>query len=180
MVRMNTLGVAVRLAFLGAGIVAAAAVSNGAVEIPGIRVLSSAIAYTAALTLGVLGVPASLDGAFINADGFLAVIAAECTAIELILVFSAGVLVSPAPLRERGWALLLGIPALCLLNLVRVITLLLAGIAIPHHFDTLHFDLWQPVMAIAALTLWLLWFWRTRQNMRGTDLSNHQELAARP
>ena len=97
----------------------------------------------AGFALGMLGVPASLDGAVINADGFVAVVAAECTAIELILVFGAAVIVWPVSLRARIWALLMGVPALCVLNFARVVSLLFTGISFPEHFDMVHLKVWQ-------------------------------------
>ena len=135
--------------------------------------MAQGLAYMAGFALGMLGVPASLDGAVINADGFVAVVAAECTAIELILVFGAAVIVWPVSLKARIRALLLGVPALCALNLVRVITLLLIGVDFPEHFDMAHSTVWQTAMAVAALAMWLLWL-RWASDGGGTS-----ELAAR-
>ena len=176
---MSALAIGWRAALISASIIVASGTAVGAVHLPGIEIISSAIAYSAAFVLGILSVPVSLDGAVINAGGFLAVIADECTAIEVILVFSAGVLVSPVALKARGWALLLGIPSLCALNLVRVVSLLLAGIAFPQHFDTLHQDLWQPAMAVAALLMWLLWFWRAHRDAYGNDPFGRRRLPAK-
>ena len=128
----------------------------------------------AGFALGMLGVPASLDGAVINADGFVAVVAAECTAIELILVFGAAVIVWPVSLKARIRALLLGVPALCALNLVRVITLLLIGVDFPEHFDMVHLKIWQSAMVLAALTMWLLWLRWASDGERTSELAARQ------
>ena len=136
--------------------------------------MAQGLAYMAGFALGMLGVPASLDGAVINADGFVAVVAAECTAIELILVFGAAVIVWPVSLKARIRALLLGVPALCALNLVRVITLLLIGVDFPEHFDTAHSAVWQTAMAVAALTMWLLWLRWASDGERTSELAARQ------
>ena len=124
--------------------------------------------------LGMLGVPASLDGAVINMDGFAAVVAAECTAIELILVFSAAVLVSPVSLKARLWALALGVSALCALNLVRIVSLMLVGAGFPEYFEMAHLKVGQTVMAVAALGMWLLWLRWTSDGERTSELAARQ------
>ena len=155
--QVHPLNIAVRAGVFCASLIVAGGVAAGTVNIPGLDALAQGLAYMAGFALGMLGVPASLDGAVINADGFLAVVAAECTAIEFILVFGAAVIVWPVSLKSRIRALLLGVPTLCALNLARVITLLLIGIDYPERFDTAHFAVWQTAMAVAALAIWLLW-----------------------
>ena len=103
-----------------------------------------------------------------------AVVAAECTAIELILVFGAAVIVWPVSLRARIWALLMGVPALCVLNFARVVSLLFTGISFPEHFDMVHLAVWQTVMAVAALGMWLLWLRWTSDGERTSELAARQ------
>ena len=119
---MHPLSIAVRAGIFSASLIAAGGVIAGTVNIPGVDALARGLAYMAGFALGMLGVPASLDGAVINMDGFAAVVVAECTAIELILVFGAAVLrlaciAQGADMGAGCWAY----PALCALNLVRVL-----------------------------------------------------------
>ena len=125
----------------------------------------------AGFALGLLGVPASLDGAVIKVDGFLAVVAAQCTAIDLILVFSAGVLVCPVSLGARMRALSLGIPALCALNLVRVVSLLFVGANFPEYFDKAHLIVWQTIMVAATLAMWFMWYKQASGDRHRAELS---------
>ena len=106
---MHPLNIAARAGVFSASLIAAGGVIAGTVNIPGVDALARGLAYMAGFALGMLGVPASLDGAVINADGFVAVVASECTAIELILVFGAAVIVWPVSLKSRIGALLLGV-----------------------------------------------------------------------
>lgn len=154
---MQNWNMAARVAVFGASFILAAAISTGAIELPGFYALSTAIAYAASFALGMLGVPLSQDGAIINAGSFVAVVATQCTAIELMLLVSAATLVWPASPRAKAVALLLLLPAIVTLNLVRVVTLMLTGIGYPEHFDTLHVRVWQPAMVLAAAAMWLLW-----------------------
>ena len=169
---------ALRVAVVSASLIAASGIAIGTIEVPGIEVLAIALAHVAAFALSVLGASVSLDGAIIDADGFLAVVAAQCTGIELILVFAAAVLVCPVSLRARLWALLLGIPALCALNLVRVVSLLFVGVRFPEHFDTAHLVVWQTVMVAAALAMWLIWCKRSwYKQASGEGASTNHRLA---
>ena len=171
---MNPLNIAVRAGVFSASLIAAGGVIAGTVNIPGVDALARGLAYIAGFALGMLGVPASLDGAVINMDGFAAVVVAECTAIELILVFSAAVLVSPVSLKARLWALALGVSALCALNLVRIVTLMLVGAGFPEYFEMAHLKVGQTAMAVVALAMWLLWLRWTSDGERTSELAARQ------
>jgi len=147
----------------------ASGIAIGTIELPGVGILALALAGIASVALELLGIPVSLDGAIIGASGFLAIIAQQCTAIELLLVFSAAVLVCPVSLKTRAVALLLGIPALCVLNLIRVISLVLIGIGFPQHLDLAHLVIWQTAMVVVAFTMWLLWM-RWAYNIRRNNI----------
>ena len=171
---MHPLSIAVRAGIFSASLIAAGGVIAGTVNIPGVDALARGLAYMAGFALGMLGVPASLDGAVINMDGFAAVVVAECTAIELILVFSAAVLVSPVSLKARLWALALGVSALCALNLVRIVSLMLVGAGFPEYFEMAHLKVGQTAMAVAALAMWLLWLRWTSDGERTSELEARQ------
>lgn len=172
MAQKQLLGVASRIAVMSASLIVASGIAIGTIELPGVDALAIALAGISGIALELLGIPVSLDGVVIDANGFFAVIAQQCTAIELLLVFSAAVLICPVSLKARVWALLLGIPALCALNLVRVISLLLVGIGFPQHLDVAHLVIWQTAMVVAAFAIWLVWLrwaYNVERNDRLTD-----------
>ena len=171
---MHPLSIAVRAGIFSASLIAAGGVIAGTVNIPGVDALARGLAYMAGFALGMLDVPASLDGAVINMDGFAAVVVAECTAIELILVFSAAVLVSPVSLKARLWALALGVSALCALNLVRIVSLMLVGAGFPEYFEMAHLKVGQTAMAVATLAMWLLWLRWASGSERTSELAARQ------
>ena len=142
---------------VSAALIVASGIAIDAIDMPGADALSLTLARVAVHALGLLGVPASSNGAVIDSNGFATVIVQQCTAIEIILVFSAAVIVWPVSLGARLWALALGVPALCALNLVRIVSLLLIGVNFPEHHDFAHLAVWQTVMAFTALALWLFW-----------------------
>ena len=165
---MQTSGMVVRVVVVSASIIVASGIAIGTIELPGVDILALALAGVSSIALELLGIPVSLDGAIIGASGFLAIIVQQCTAIELLLVFSVAVLVCPVSLKARAFALLLGIPALCVLNLIRIISLVLIGVGFPQHLDTAHLVVWQTAMVVAAFTMWLLWL-RRAYNVRRND-----------
>lgn len=152
---------ALRIGVVSASLIVASGIAIGTIEMPGVDALAIALARVAALIIGVFENSVSLNGAVIDVGGFVAVVAAQCTAVELILVYCAATLVSPVSLGARMWAMLLGASALCALNLVRVVSLLLVGISFPEHFDAMHLVVWQSVMALAGFAMWLFWLRRS-------------------
>ena len=154
---MHSWKLALRIGVVSASVIAASAIAIGTLEPPGIDALSKMLAWMSARAAGMLGVSASLEGAVIDADGFVAVIAAQCTAIEIILVFGAAVLVWPVSLRARMLGLTLGVAAICALNFARIVSLLWIGAAFPQHFDTAHLAVWQTAMVLAGFVIWLVW-----------------------
>ncbi|MXY47618.1 MAG: hypothetical protein F4Y44_11735 [Chloroflexi bacterium] len=146
-----------RIAAALAALIVACAIASGALVLPGVEILTTVLAKSAAFALGMIGISASANGAIIDAGSFSAFVATQCTAMDIVLVFSAGVLIFPVPLKARVWALALGIPAIIALNFVRIISLMLIGITSPEHFDLLHLTVSQISMVVSALTIWLFW-----------------------
>lgn len=146
-----------RIAAALTAITVACAIASGALAPPGAETLTTALAKLAAFTLSILGVSASARGAIIDAGSFSAFVAPQCAAIDIILVFGAGVSISPVPLKARLWALAMGIPAIIALNFARIISLMLIGIIAPERFDVMHLAVSQLSMVVAAFTIWLLW-----------------------
>ena len=155
--KMSAQSVAVRIGVVSATLIVASGIAMDAIELPWIDALAFALAWLSAHAVGLLGVPTSSNGAVIDANGFAAIIVPQCTAIEILLVFGAAVIVWPVSFRARLWALVLGVPALCALNFARIVSLLLIGASLPEYLDLAHLAVWQTAMAFAGLALWLLW-----------------------
>ena len=165
---MQPLSVVVRVVVVSASLIVASGIAIGTIELPGVSALAIALAGVSSIALEILGNPVSPDGAVIATNGLVVVIAQQCTAIELLLVFSALALVCPVSMRARAFALLLGIPALCVLNLIRILSLLLIGMDFPQYLDIAHLVIWQTIMVVAAFLMWLLWL-RWAYNVERND-----------
>ena len=163
-----------RIAAALAALIVACAIASGGLAPPGAEALSNVLARAAVFALGVIGVSASANGAIIDAGGFSAFVAAQCTAIDIILVFGAGVLIFPVPLKARLWALALGIPTIIALNFARIVSLMLIGVTSPAHFDFMHLAVSQLLMVVSAFAIWLLWVRRVYAgSWNGEALSAH-------
>lgn len=89
-------------------------------------------------------------------------IVSDCTGVFPLLLFTAGVLATPAPWRRRGLAIALGALTLLALNQLRLITLWIVRGSAPEAFDFVHVYLWQPALLAAVVVGWLLWLQRIR------------------
>jgi len=80
-----------------------------------------------------------------------------CNGVEAMLIFLAAVLAFPASWRSRLAGLALGILAIQVINLVRVVSLYLTGAYLPRFFDASHTVIWQSVVILCGVLLWVFW-----------------------
>jgi archaeosortase B (VPXXXP-CTERM-specific) len=81
----------------------------------------------------------------------------ECTAVSPLVLWLAAVLAFPCPARDKVWAVAIGAPILVLVNVVRLICLFWVGLLRPDAFETAHVLVWQSLMVLAVVGLWLVW-----------------------
>lgn len=81
----------------------------------------------------------------------------ECTAVVLFGIFAAALLAYPASWRHRAIGLILGAPALVILNLVRLVLLAWLGVHYPQIFDQVHVIWWQVFNVLVVALGWFAW-----------------------
>jgi exosortase H (IPTLxxWG-CTERM-specific) len=118
---------------------------------------TAGIARVSAGVLGVLGQHVSMSGTVIRSPRFAVNIRNGCNGVEAMLIFLAAVLAFPASWKSRLKGLGLGILAIQLVNLVRVVALFLTGVYFPKIFDTSHTVIWQTVVILFGVLLWIFW-----------------------
>ncbi|MGH9366551.1 MAG: exosortase H [Thermoanaerobaculia bacterium] len=131
---------------------------NDAVIIP----FTAAIARASGTILGLVGQPVAVEGTEIRSPAFAVQIENGCNGLETVLLFGSAVLAFPAPWKRRLAGLLAGFAAIQLFNLVRVVTLFWIGEHRPSLFSTSHTILWQSVVVLFGVLLFLLWAARSR------------------
>jgi exosortase H (IPTLxxWG-CTERM-specific) len=90
-------------------------------------------------------------------NGFAVAIEAGCNGVEATLVLCAAILAYPAPWRHKAIGLAVGVLAVQLLNIVRVISLFYLGQWNLDVFEWAHQYVWQALIMLDVLVVWLIW-----------------------
>ena len=92
-----------------------------------------------------------------TSNGFAVSIEAGCNGVEATIVLLAAILAFPAPWKHKLAGLAAGVVAVQGLNVLRVISLFYLGQWSMTWFEWFHLYLWQALIIIDALVVWLLW-----------------------
>jgi exosortase H (IPTLxxWG-CTERM-specific) len=84
-------------------------------------------------------------------------IEAGCNGLEAVIVLIAAMLAFPATAKARLFGIVIGFIAIQLLNVVRVISLFYLHDWHPAIFTFAHEYLWQALIMLDALIVWLVW-----------------------
>ena len=90
-------------------------------------------------------------------SGFAVSIEAGCNGVEATLVLLAAMLAFPAPWKHKAIGLVVGILAVQLLNVLRVISLFYLGQWNYDMFEWAHLYVWQALIMLDVLVVWLIW-----------------------
>lgn len=122
-----------------------------------IEPFTGGVARVSGATLDLLGQDVRMQGTVIRGKRFAVNIRNGCNGVEAMLIFLAAVLAFPAPWRARLLGLVIGIVAIQAVNLIRVVALYLTGAYFPAWFDASHTVIWQTVVILFSVLLWILW-----------------------
>jgi exosortase H (IPTLxxWG-CTERM-specific) len=122
-----------------------------------IEPFTAGIARVSGVVLDLIGQDITMQGTIIRSPRFAVNIRNGCNGVEAMLIFLAAVLAFPAPWRSRIAGLVLGILAIQVVNLIRVVALFLTGAYFPKLFDTSHTVIWQTVVILFGVLLWIFW-----------------------
>ncbi len=114
------------------------------------------VADVARLPLAVLG-DASVTGRVLRFDGFDAVVVEACNGFLPTAIYVAAVLAFPCSWRARAWGLALGVPAIQVINVGRVVSLMILGAYWPALFERVHIFLWQTLVIALTMAIWVGW-----------------------
>lgn len=126
---------------------------------------------------GIMGVYSGISSAILNLFGMNTVankenissavytisIARGCDALEAIALFSSALLAFPAKWKYKIIGFCLGVAALFILNIVRIVSLFLIGKYYPKAFEFMHVEVWQAIFIIFAIGLWIFWIKGTKK-----------------
>jgi exosortase/archaeosortase family protein len=80
-----------------------------------------------------------------------------CNGLITSLIFVSAVLAFPARLGAKVIGVLGGLVAIQLVNLVRILALFYTGVFAPEWFDESHLVIWQSIVILCGVALWMLW-----------------------
>jgi exosortase H (IPTLxxWG-CTERM-specific) len=111
-----------------------------------------------------LGQDITVTGSSISTPVFSITVKRGCDAIDATALFVCAVLAFPAPFRKKIVGVVAGTLLLVIINLIRIITLFLAGIYFPAAFELMHIDVWQGLFILLAIVFWVFWLLWTGKN----------------
>ena len=102
-----------------------------------------------------------------TSNGFAISIERGCNGVEAVIILVSAMLAFPAPWKHKLIGIGSGFVAIQLLNLVRIISLFYLGQWNRTWFDWFHLYLWQALIMLDALVVFLLWLrWLPRPAAR--------------
>jgi exosortase H (IPTLxxWG-CTERM-specific) len=118
------------------------------------------VARCSAAVVRGLGGGAEAAGTVIRSPRFAIDVQNGCNGIEAAILLAAAIFAFPATLRSRLIGLLAATVAIELLNLVRLSSLVWLGEHYRPIFDFVHVAVWQSLVILAAISLFVLWSWK--------------------
>ena len=103
------------------------------------------------------------------ANGFAVSIEAGCNGIEATMVLLAAILAFPSTWKQKAWGLGLGFIAVQGLNVVRIISLFYLGQWNMTAFEWAHLYIWQALIMLDVLIVWLIWVRRINRSARNAQ-----------
>jgi archaeosortase B (VPXXXP-CTERM-specific) len=119
--------------------------------------------FTASVTgffLNLTGQGVEVEGAVVASSRFAFQIVDLCTAIMPMMIFTAAILAFPSRIKEKALGLVLGLLAIFVVNEIRLVSLFFIGVYAPSIFETAHLLVWQSLMILLAIGLWLVWVYK--------------------
>jgi len=89
--------------------------------------------------------------------GFGVRIERGCNGVEAVIILFAAIFSFPAPFRNKVVGFVIGFFAIQALNLVRIVSLFYMGQWNQVAFEWFHLYLWQALIIMDALVVWLVW-----------------------
>jgi len=90
-----------------------------------------------------------------------------CNGLITSLIFISGVLAFPSSLRAKAVGTLVGLLAIQAINQVRIVSLFYIGIYLPQFFSESHIFIWQSLVIIAGVAMWIVWAHTAAAPLRG-------------
>src|SRR5882724_2894871 len=118
------------------------------------------VARSSAMLLRVIENGVTVTGTVMMSQGFALDVRNGCNGVEATILLAAAIFAFPATLRSRLIGLTLASIAIELLNIVRLSSLFWLGEHYRKIFDLFHVAVWQSVIILVAISMFVLWSWK--------------------
>ena len=97
------------------------------------------------------------NGQLVTYNGFTLQIIDECTGLLEMVIYMAAVISYLTTVRKKVLGIVLGLAAIYILNVFRIVFLLIAGAYSPGLFKFMHLYFWQATLIIMIAAVWVAW-----------------------
>ncbi|MDX1583081.1 MAG: exosortase H [Thermoanaerobaculia bacterium] len=118
------------------------------------------ITSVSAAILNVLGQDVRVDGTLILSSDFAVDIQNGCNGIEAVLLIVAAIAAFPAGAMSRISGILAGLVLIQIVNFVRIVSLFLIGRYHQDIFQLFHTAVWQTLVVLAGVVIFLIWSYK--------------------
>jgi len=126
---------------------------NDAVVVP----YTAFVARIAGELLKLFGEDLSINGCILRSPRFAVTIYNGCNGLITSLIFISGVLAFPARWSSKLIGVVGGLIGIQLINLLRIVSLFYIGIFFPKFFNSSHVYVWQSIVILFGVALWIVW-----------------------
>jgi archaeosortase B (VPXXXP-CTERM-specific) len=109
------------------------------------------------LLLNIFNSGVDVEENIVSSSGFTMGIIEACTGIVPMLLFILAVLAYPSSVKQKVTGIAIGIVIIFAVNIIRTSTLFAVGTHFPDYFENAHYLIWQSLMIVVSILLWLLW-----------------------
>ncbi len=128
---------------------------------PGMAGVKAAYAVLTHTALRLLGQDTAVAGNVVQSGHFGITVVTACTGLFVTTLFVVAVLLFPASWPAKLIGATVGISGIAVVNVVRLVSLYFVGVHWPQFFDLVHQLVWQSLLIVIAVSLWLVWAGRT-------------------
>jgi exosortase H (IPTLxxWG-CTERM-specific) len=121
------------------------------------------IAKLSGTVLGLFGEKITIHGCQLTSPRFAVTIYNGCNGLITSLIFISGVLAFPARWTAKTIGVVAGLVAIQIINLIRIVSLFYIGVYLPKFFNESHIFVWQSIVILSGVALWVAWAHRFAQ-----------------
>ena len=116
-----------------------------------------ALAVVASGILNLFGQDTVVLGTTVQSTAFGITVVTACTGLFLTGLFLIAVMAFPTRWRSKAIGVGIGVGGIFIVNIVRLVSLYFIGVHWPRFLDAAHQLVWQSLLIVIAVALWLLW-----------------------